>query len=225
MVAQFILNNIKDFLLVIKGHILYLRETVLSERDKMLFSRSTCVHSDRQQAFQSSNNKTRLFWIFVCLLFHFFPFLVWNDSLRWENTRNWKTQAKKYSLNSIYPSIHPSFLYFFTFDILHLLSMIRKDMLLISFWTTKFCSSLLKFCRQQYKTEPASDRKWFLHKLTVEILTNLKDEDGDVPNFIWVLKSLKTVFICTFGWEMMKCGQTSKSGNWRRLQPVAVQYM
>lgn len=24
----------------------------------------------------------------------------------------------------------------------------RKDMLLISFWTTKFCSSLLKFCRK-----------------------------------------------------------------------------
>lgn len=26
----------------------------------------------------------------------------------------------------------------------------------------------------------------------------------DIPNLIWVLKSLKTVFICTFGWEMMK---------------------
>lgn len=32
-----------------------------------------------------------------------------------------------------------------TLDILDLVSLIRKDMLLISFCTTKFCSSLLKF--------------------------------------------------------------------------------
>ncbi len=37
-----------------------------------------------------------------------------------------------------------------TFDILHLVSVMRKDMLLISFWTTKFCSSLLKFCRWKH---------------------------------------------------------------------------
>lgn len=76
-----------------KKHVLYLRETVLSKCDKLLFSRSTCVHSNRQQAFQSSNNKTCLFGILVCLLFHFFPFLVWNDSLRGNKTSDWKQSA------------------------------------------------------------------------------------------------------------------------------------
>lgn len=144
-------------------HVLYLRETVLSNCDKMLFSRSTCVHSNRQQAFQSSNNKTCLFWILVHLLFHFFPFLVWNDSLRWEKTRNCRTSQTVLSEQCL--SVCPSF----TFEILHLLSMIRKVMLLISFWTTKFCSSLLKFCRQQCKAEIVSDRKLFLSKFIVEI--------------------------------------------------------
>lgn len=39
-----------------------------------------------------------------------------------------------------------------TFDILVLLSEVRNARLLISFCTTKFCSSLLKFCKQTQRT-------------------------------------------------------------------------
>lgn len=105
-------SNIKDLLLVIKGHIVHLRETVLSERDKMLLSRSTRVHSNRQQAFQSSNNKTGLFWIFVRLLFHFFPFLVWNDSLKWEKHRKCENKPNSFLWSQwVSPSVCLFFLY------------------------------------------------------------------------------------------------------------------
>lgn len=47
-----------------------------------------------------------------------------------------------------------------TLDILDLVSLIRKDMLLISFCTTKFCSSLLKFWNTQKISAKSTDDIW-----------------------------------------------------------------
>lgn len=52
-----------------------------------------------------------------------------------------------------------------TFDILDLLSPVKKERLLISFCTTKFCSSLLKFWGETEK-----DKKLFLDHLILFVL-------------------------------------------------------
>jgi len=133
----------------------YLGEAVLRQCDQRLFSGGTDVEPDRKQPLQGGNDKTRLHRVSIRLPLHLLPLLVGNDPLRQSNAH---TQVKLkcvlcYSLHiksgpqdpSDAVTLDPRVL---TFDILHLVSVMRKDMLLISFWTTKFCSSLLKFCRK-----------------------------------------------------------------------------
>lgn len=100
----------------------------------------------------------------VCIVylspFLFIFFLSWSETIPWGKVKHQKTCTEgpfkcnvMFLLLQMWISFFP---YVHTFDILHLVSVMRKDILLISFCTTKFCSSLLKFCRWQHDTHQHS---------------------------------------------------------------------
>lgn len=64
----------------------YLGEAVLSQCDELVFPGGTDVESNRQQALQSGNDKTRLHRVSISLPLHLLPLLVRNYSLRQSQT-------------------------------------------------------------------------------------------------------------------------------------------
>lgn len=130
---------------------IHLRKSVLGKCNELLLSRGADVESYRQQALQCGHDETGLHGVPVAFSLDFLPLLVRNDALRWSRQDNVVTAVKPelcfLTENLEYHSVYP------TFDILHLVSEMRKDMLFISFWTTKFCSSLLKFWKKMFGTD------------------------------------------------------------------------
>lgn len=121
----------------------HLRKPVLGECNELLLSGRTDVESYRQQALQCGDNQTCLHRVSVTFSLYFLSLLVRNDPLERSKQDNIVT-AVKHELRSLLENLEYHYIYP-TFDILHLVSEMRKDILFISFCTTKFCSSLLKF--------------------------------------------------------------------------------